>query len=122
MESLQNLRELQTMQHFQSLNQPPEFIKVSNGEVAFLFRHHLLLHPGGAGFWLPSPSVRLCRWGGVRVSTPAAVHLKTRTGGVTLRRGLSRSFRRARAIRSRGATGSLGHRRAAVSEHPRGGK
>jgi hypothetical protein len=71
--SLQNLRKLQTMQHSQSLNQPPEFSKASNGEVAFLFRHHLLLHPGGAGFWLPNPSVRLCR-GTSFVSPPEAVH------------------------------------------------
>jgi hypothetical protein len=48
--SLQDIRKLQTMQHLQSLNQPPQFIKVSNGKVAFLFRHHLVLHPGGAGF------------------------------------------------------------------------
>ncbi len=48
--SLQDIRKLQTLQHLQSLNQPPQFIKVSNGKVAFLFRHHLVLHPGGAGF------------------------------------------------------------------------
>lgn len=74
--SLQNLRKLQPMQHFQSLNQSPQFIKVSNGKVAFLFRHHLLLHPDDAGFQL---QVYALAAGEVRRLNPPRRPPKTRT-------------------------------------------
>lgn len=64
------------MQHFQSLNQSPEFIKVSNGEVAFLFRHHLASPRRRRLLASKSKCTPLPRGSPSSQRPPEAVHLK----------------------------------------------